>query len=83
MKSKIVGIVAGIGSAIAIVPMAFATPTYTMDTTLQTGFSTLLTDLVSGGYGIILAALAIGGGFYVSMILLRMLIGWFKKLFHH
>lgn len=78
-NSKLAGIGAAFGSMGLFVSKCFATPTYTIDTGVQTGISTLLTDFISGAFSIIVVAIGLVGGYYVTVKLVHVLLRWFHK----
>ena len=80
MYAKMAGIGAGIGSAVLLVSKCFATATYTMDTALQTGVTTLFSDYITGAFTIIVAALGVVGGYFVSIKLIHLFVAWIHKL---
>jgi hypothetical protein len=84
IMNKIYARLAGVGSAVGaislLVQKALATPTYVMDTGLQTGVTTVFSDFITGAYTIIVAAIAVVGGYYVSIRLIHLFMGWIHKL---
>jgi hypothetical protein len=78
--AKVAGIGAGLGASALLVAKAFATPTYIMDTGLQTGVTTLFSDFITGAFTIIVAAIGVVGGYYVSIRLIHLFMGWIHKL---
>lgn len=79
MKTKIAGIALAL-SGFAMPLMAHAqTPAYTMDTGVQDGITSLLTSFVTGAFGIIVVAVGIVGGYYVTVRLVHVLLRWFHK----
>lgn len=81
--SKLAGLGGGIGAGALMIAKCFATPTYVMDSALQTGVTTLFTDFVSGAFTIIVAALGVIGTYYVSIRLIHVFMRWINKFSHH
>lgn len=80
MYAKMAGIGAGLGASALMIAKCFATPTYIMDTALQSGVTTLFSDYITGAFTIIVAALGVVGGYYVSIRLIHLFVGWIHKL---
>ena len=81
MRAKILGLALGSGLAGAMVGMsAFATPTYTMNASMSATMTTLFSDFITGAYTIIVAAIAVVGGYFVSIRLIHLFMGWIHKL---
>lgn len=82
-KAKLAGYTAIAVGFLGSVGRAFAqTPAYTMDATVKTSVTDLLTSLVSGYFGIIPVALGIVGGLMVTLFLVGKLIGWVRGNMH-
>jgi len=84
MKNKILGALSGgLVATGFMLTQAFAqTPTpatYTIDAGVQGGITDLLTSFVTGAFGIIVVAVGIVGGYYVTVRLVHVLLKWFHK----
>ena len=53
--------------------------TYAIDTGVQSGITDLLTSFVTGAFAIIVVAVGIVGGYYVTVRLVHVLLRWFHK----
>ena len=77
---KLAGLaIAGGLGAVALVGSAFATPAYVIDTGVQSGITDLLSSFISGAYLIIVVAIGLVGGYYVTIKLVHILLKWFHK----
>jgi hypothetical protein len=54
-------------------------PTYVIDAGVQAGISELLGDFITGAFGIIVVAIGLVGGYYVTVKLVHVLLRWFHK----
>ena len=76
--------VAGVATAFfGLATKAFAqTPAYTMDTTVQTSVTDLLSSMVSTVFTIIPLAITIVGGLVVTLFGIRWLVGFARSHMH-
>jgi hypothetical protein len=78
--NRVLRLVLASGLASAVVGgVAFASPTYTMNASMSAGMTTLFSDFITGAYTIILAAIAVVGGYFVSIRLIHLFMGWIHK----
>jgi hypothetical protein len=71
------------GAFLALAGKAFAqTPAYTMDSTVQSSATDLLSSLVSTVFTIIPVAIGLVGGLVVTLFGLRWLIGFARSQMH-
>jgi len=84
MKAKILGITSAIGTSLGLLVMSAnaQTPTpavYSIDSGVQGGITDLLSSFVTGAFAIIVVAVGIVGGYYVTVRLVHVLLRWFHK----
>jgi len=83
IKEKAMQVGAIVGSLLAFAPKAFAqTPAYTMNSTVQTSATDLLSSLVSVVFTIIPVAIGLVGTLVVTLFGLRWLIGFARSNMH-
>ncbi len=81
--AKVATATAGVTLFLGSVGQAFAqTPAYTMDATVKTSVTDLLSSLISTYFGIIPVALALVGGLMVTLFGIGKLIGWVRGNMH-
>jgi hypothetical protein len=54
-------------------------PTYVIDAGVQSGITGLLGDFITGAFAIIVVAIGLVGGYYVTVKLVHVLLRWFHK----
>lgn len=83
IAGKVATATAGAVAFLGTVGSAFAqTPAYTMDATVKTSVTDLLSSLISTYFGIIPVALALVGGLMVTLFGIGKLIGWVRGNMH-
>ena len=82
-KKNVLTAVGAVGAFLALAGPAFAqTPAYTMDSTVQTSVTDLLSSMVSTVFTIIPLAITIVGGLVVTLFGIRWLIGFARSHMH-
>lgn len=82
-NKTVIAIGGAVASALTLVGQVHAqTPAYTMDTTVQTSVTDLLSSMVSTVFTIIPLAITIVGGLVVTLFGIRWLIGFARSHMH-